>query len=222
MHLKLRIVVAAFCLMITSCGSANSVLVADAGDDSEATASVAEDSAPVETAALSADPEYYPFLDYFELDDRPRHGAALGQARFVLAPDDGEIAPSGSSEFPVFSFVISGWNGSDEPVATTISYSNFSVQNDELHYPQCGGVYAEFKRHSEHSYSVVRNRLPEVEDTQLAWAGDGCDEYLPIERAEIFDGTVETSFGDELIVVTSGDGRAWNFKQVPYALPIWD
>jgi len=193
MHQKLPIAAAAFCLLIAACGS-----------------------------ALSANAEHYPFLDYFELDDRPSHGAALGQARFVLASDDGEIAPSGSTEFPVFLFVISGWNGSSEPVATTISYSNFSMQNDELHYPQCGGVHAEFKRHSEHSYSVVRNQLPEVEDTQLTWGGVRCSEYLPIERAAIFDGIVQISFGDELIVITSGEGRTWNFKQVPYALPIWD
>lgn len=208
-------------LFAAACGSEEVNLLS--ADGTEDDSNVAEDSAPIEAEpGRAATAEEYPFLDYFEFDARPRRGADLGQARFVLLSEDGDFESSGSLEFPVFSFVVSGWNGVDEPVATTILYTNFALENDELQYPQCGFVYAEFKRFSTNTYSVVRNQLPDVEGTALAWAGEGCDEYAPIEREEIFDGPIEVAFGEGTIVITSADGRTWDFTQVPYALPIWD
>lgn len=205
----------------SACSNSSDVIAGEAtGSIADA---VGDASAPFEVDQLDATER--PFLNYVEPNESdPRHP---GHARFVLVDDDGEPRDVGTAPYDHFSFNVSLYEGKHEPIVMTMSFNNFTVNEDgRLDYGLCRGSWrrtGQLSQRSATEYVFLSGTFPAVTGFDFGWAGVGCSPDDPwIEPAGLFDTTFEFEFGEAELVLISDDGTRWRFKQVPFQLAAWE
>lgn len=198
----------------SACSSEPNLIVGDA---------VADDSAPFEAGQRTVAER--PFLNYVEPDSfDPRHP---GNARFVLVDDSGEPRDVGTAPYDHFSFTVSLYEGQHESIVMTMSFNNFTVNEDgRLGHGLCRGRWrrsGQLSQRSATEYLFLPGKFPAVKDLGFGTTDEGCDPDDPwIQPAGLFDGAFEFEFNDAGLTLIAEDETRWRFTQVPYQLAAWE
>lgn len=217
----------ALAFALVACGSEPNLIVGESVQATQptvqATAAVADDSAPFEVVpdaggfvetADAVNINDHPLLRYLEPNTHDRQHP--GRAQFVLIDSDGEPARLGSAQFPLSVIGLSGYAGENVPIEYVLSYNNFN-QNEfgEIGYGRCRGSWGHFAQQSSTNYQFRPGQYPTVKDLAFDEDSMECGEMPPLTPANIFDGTVELEFDETDITVVSQDGERWMFRQIP-------
>jgi len=185
--------------VIAGCGGETSTLTEGDSDTEVVEAdAVADDSSPVTLAPTTTQPWDETLADYpllTILDDDRRDGS-VGSASFVLVDADGTPLPSGSDDFPAFIVEIDGWYGAVNYIEHTISANNAKLRDGKVRSVQCGGSFAHLRKTGDNEYVRNLDQLPAIRGTILSWDAAACEENLPVNFDDLFDGPIQIQITD--------------------------
>jgi len=198
---------------------------ADEAMSEDDSGSVADESAPVEvgpttTVAPTTPPATAPWEDTLKeyplltiLDDQ--QNASIGSARFVLVDDSGNPILSGSDDLPLFIVKIDAWFGTDNYIEHTITTFYAELLDGEVvNSTRCGRDFSHFSKIGKDQYLRVRNQLPELKNTNLAWEDDGCADRLPANYDSLFEGPVNLGVTDNGFWVSTETSKPSRFMKL--------